>query len=78
VFKIETGFGINKISGGDSLRIIDVDRTGQSQAFIIFIDQMTGAVLGAQAASRTFVSNDIPGPQPQVYRKITGLSLDGK
>ena len=67
--QIQTGRRIDIVTGGHSLRIIDVNWPGNSQTFVILIYQVTGAVLSAKPAGSTLIGIDKPWPD---------VDLDGK
>ena len=73
--EMQTSGRINKIGGGNRLRIINVNGASKIQALIKTVSQMTGAVTGAQAAGRTFVCVNITGPQVNIGRKGTRFSF---
>lgn len=55
-----------------------MDRPGEGQTFVVSVNQVFGAVLGAKAASRTLVRINITGLYFDFGDKLTGLSFQGE
>ncbi len=75
VLHMQAGCRINVIRGRHSLRVINVDRAGQGQPFVVGIFQMLGTVLGAEAAGRAFACINVARTLPHFDRKTAWLSI---
>jgi len=78
MLQVQTGTWVDKIGGGHCLRIIDMDRPGELQALIVFINKVTRAVCGTQTAGGTFLGDDIPRPDVELNIESARFAVQGK
>lgn len=78
VFQVKTGAWIDKIGGRHRLGIIDMNRAGDGQSFVIGVHHVTRTILGTQTAGRAFVGIDIAGVQTNRCLEFTWFSIKGK
>jgi hypothetical protein len=75
---VQAAAGINIICCWDCLGIINVDRTGYIQSFIVIIHLMTRTVSGTKTAGCTVLCNDIAGTLTDISFEFTWFPLQGK